>query len=198
MTPLVVEALGMSRLRFVNARTETEASAGKKYSVEPEVSNSSPSDGIQQENRRAAEEAADGSLGIASDGSAEEVGKDEEQVEMPTNDLATNEELEKERSSIDLEKEEKEKEEEKKKKLLKLIDKSAYGSWQDYLVMMTVTRELAELCAKRELIVLIPVVEVMTQPDRTMSITFIGERLFVRREKKRELCGGVYLASDRA
>ncbi|KAH7824037.1 uncharacterized protein MONOS_1666 [Monocercomonoides exilis] len=66
-TPLVVEALGMSRLRFVNARTETEASAGKKYSVEPEVSNSSPADGIRQENRKSEEEEGNLYLGITSD-----------------------------------------------------------------------------------------------------------------------------------
>ncbi|KAH7824950.1 uncharacterized protein MONOS_10895 [Monocercomonoides exilis] len=72
MAPLVAEALGMSRLRFVNARTETEASAGKKYSVEPEMSNSSPADSIRQEISRAEEsETEDGSLGITSDGRGE-------------------------------------------------------------------------------------------------------------------------------
>ncbi|KAH7831433.1 uncharacterized protein MONOS_5403 [Monocercomonoides exilis] len=61
MAPLIVEALGLSGLRFVKA--EAEAGADKQHSVEPEVCSSSPSDGIQQENRRAEEEAADGSLG---------------------------------------------------------------------------------------------------------------------------------------
>ncbi|KAH7829797.1 uncharacterized protein MONOS_17062 [Monocercomonoides exilis] len=103
---------------------------------------------------------------------------------MPTNDLATNEELEKEGSSIDLEKEEKEKEEEKKKK--------------DDLVMMTVMGQLVDLCDEQELIVMKPVVEVILQPDRTISITFIRERLFGRREKRRERYGGVYLTSDGA
>eukprot|EP00770_Monocercomonoides_exilis_P016597 MONOS_16565.1-p1 / transcript=MONOS_16565.1 / gene=MONOS_16565 / organism=Monocercomonoides_exilis_PA203 / gene_product=IQ domain-containing protein H / transcript_product=IQ domain-containing protein H / location=Mono_scaffold01866:30-1708(-) / protein_length=472 / sequence_SO=supercontig / SO=protein_coding / is_pseudo=false len=94
MAPLVVEALGLSGLRFVKA--ETEVGADKQHSVEPEVRSSSPSDGIQQENRRAAEEAADGSLGLASDGREENVGKDEEQVEMAANDLGMNEESGKE------------------------------------------------------------------------------------------------------
>ncbi|KAH7815543.1 uncharacterized protein MONOS_7160 [Monocercomonoides exilis] len=68
MAQLVVEAFGLSWLRFVKA--DAEAGADKQHSVEPEVCSSSPSDGIQQENRRAAEEeAADGSLGITSDGS---------------------------------------------------------------------------------------------------------------------------------
>ncbi|KAH7825132.1 uncharacterized protein MONOS_1491 [Monocercomonoides exilis] len=49
MAQMVVEALGMSGQKLVKARTETEASACKKFSVEPEVHNSSPSDGIQQE-----------------------------------------------------------------------------------------------------------------------------------------------------
>ncbi|KAH7819121.1 uncharacterized protein MONOS_12788 [Monocercomonoides exilis] len=44
---LVVEALGLSRLRFVKARTATEASAGKKFSVQPEMRNFSPADGIR-------------------------------------------------------------------------------------------------------------------------------------------------------
>ncbi|KAH7819168.1 uncharacterized protein MONOS_3238 [Monocercomonoides exilis] len=90
MVPLVVDALGLSGLRFV--KVETEAGADKQHSVEPEVCRSSPSDGIQQENRRAEEEVADGSLGIASDGREENVGKDEEQVEMAANDLGMNEE----------------------------------------------------------------------------------------------------------
>eukprot|EP00770_Monocercomonoides_exilis_P011996 MONOS_11938.1-p1 / transcript=MONOS_11938.1 / gene=MONOS_11938 / organism=Monocercomonoides_exilis_PA203 / gene_product=flagellar associated protein / transcript_product=flagellar associated protein / location=Mono_scaffold00628:4-3414(-) / protein_length=1023 / sequence_SO=supercontig / SO=protein_coding / is_pseudo=false len=104
MAPLVVEALGLSGLRFVKA--ETEVGADKQYSVEPEVCSSSPSDGIQQENRRAEEEAADGSLGLASDGREENVGKDEEHVEMSANDLGMNEESGREGGSIDLEKEE--------------------------------------------------------------------------------------------
>ncbi|KAH7821111.1 uncharacterized protein MONOS_13729 [Monocercomonoides exilis] len=67
-----------------------------------------------------------------------------------------------------------------------LVDESAYGSWRDYLVTMTVTGVLVELCAERERIIGKPVVEGMIQPDRTMSIMFIGERLFGRREKRRE------------
>ncbi|KAH7819459.1 uncharacterized protein MONOS_7128 [Monocercomonoides exilis] len=90
MAPLIVEALGLSGLRFVKA--EAEVGAYKQHSVEPEVRSSSPSDGIQQENRIAEEEEADGSLGISSDGSANGVGKDEEQVEISTNGLAMNEE----------------------------------------------------------------------------------------------------------
>ncbi|KAH7823526.1 uncharacterized protein MONOS_11757 [Monocercomonoides exilis] len=54
---------------------------------------------------------------------------------------------------------------------------------------MTVTGALVELCAERERIVGKPVVEGMIQPDGTMSVTFIGERLFGRREMRRE--GGV-------
>ncbi|KAH7827002.1 uncharacterized protein MONOS_16083 [Monocercomonoides exilis] len=78
MTLLVVEALGLSRLRFVKA--DAEAGADKQHSVEPEVCSFSPSDGIQQENRRAAEEAAAyGSFDITSDGREENVRKDEEQ-----------------------------------------------------------------------------------------------------------------------
>ncbi|KAH7818639.1 uncharacterized protein MONOS_8383 [Monocercomonoides exilis] len=56
---------------------------------------------------------------------------------------------------------------------------------------MTVTGALVELCAERERIVGKPVVEGMIQPDGTMSITFIGERLFGRREKRREGCVGI-------
>ncbi|KAH7821321.1 uncharacterized protein MONOS_15015 [Monocercomonoides exilis] len=108
MAPLVVEAHGLSGLRFVKA----EAEADMLHSVEPEVCSSSPSDGIQQENRRAEEEAANRSLGIASDGREENVGKDEEQVEMHTNDLGMNEEQGKEGGSNDLEKEEGEEEKE--------------------------------------------------------------------------------------
>eukprot|EP00770_Monocercomonoides_exilis_P016328 MONOS_16282.1-p1 / transcript=MONOS_16282.1 / gene=MONOS_16282 / organism=Monocercomonoides_exilis_PA203 / gene_product=unspecified product / transcript_product=unspecified product / location=Mono_scaffold01612:4538-5904(+) / protein_length=298 / sequence_SO=supercontig / SO=protein_coding / is_pseudo=false len=66
MTPMVVDVLGLSGLRFVKA--ETEVGADKQHSVEPEECSFFPSDGIQQENRRAVEEAADGSLGITSDG----------------------------------------------------------------------------------------------------------------------------------
>ncbi|KAH7828986.1 uncharacterized protein MONOS_16112 [Monocercomonoides exilis] len=104
MAQLVVEALGLAWLRFVNAKGE--AGADKQHSEEPEVCSSSPSDGIQQENRRAEEEAADGSLGITSDGSADGVWKDVEQVEMCTNDLGMNEKQGREGNSIDLEKEE--------------------------------------------------------------------------------------------
>ncbi|KAH7828770.1 uncharacterized protein MONOS_11278 [Monocercomonoides exilis] len=100
MVQLVVEAQGLSRLRFVKAEAEDEA------------------DGIQQENRRAEEEAADGTLGITSDGSEENVGKDVEQVEISTNDLATNEESVREGSSMDLEKEEEEKEEEEEEEVI--------------------------------------------------------------------------------
>ncbi|KAH7819598.1 uncharacterized protein MONOS_15974 [Monocercomonoides exilis] len=111
MAPLVVEALGLSGLRFVKA--ETEVCESKQHPMKPEVCSSSPSNGIQQENRRAAEEeAADGSLGITSDGSSEGVRKDEKHVEIPTNVLATNKKSKREGSSIDLEKEKKEEEEE--------------------------------------------------------------------------------------
>ncbi|KAH7828851.1 uncharacterized protein MONOS_6148 [Monocercomonoides exilis] len=47
MALLVVEALGLSGLRFVKA--EVEVGADKQHSVEPEVCSSSSSDGIQQE-----------------------------------------------------------------------------------------------------------------------------------------------------
>ncbi|KAH7815004.1 uncharacterized protein MONOS_9607 [Monocercomonoides exilis] len=108
MAPLIVEALGLSVLRFVKA--EVEMGADKQHSVEPEVCSSSPSDGIQQENRRAEEEAADGSLGITSDGSSDELERNEEQVEMSANGLEMNEESGREGSSNDLEKEEEEEE----------------------------------------------------------------------------------------
>ncbi|KAH7831279.1 uncharacterized protein MONOS_11208 [Monocercomonoides exilis] len=103
MSPLVVEALGLSGLRFVKA--EAEAGANKQHSEEPELCSSSPSDGTQLENRRAEEEEADGSLGITFDGSAERVRKDEEQVEMSANGLEMNEERGKESGLIDLEEE---------------------------------------------------------------------------------------------
>ncbi|KAH7831500.1 uncharacterized protein MONOS_11999 [Monocercomonoides exilis] len=107
MAPLVVEALGLSGLRFVKA--DAEVGASKQHPMKPEVCSSSPSDGIQQEISRAAEEeAADGSLGLASDGSAEEVGKDVEQVEMSANGLGMNEKQDKEGDLIDLEEEEEE------------------------------------------------------------------------------------------
>ncbi|KAH7831524.1 uncharacterized protein MONOS_11111 [Monocercomonoides exilis] len=111
MAPLIVEALGLSGLRFVKA--EAEVGAYKQHSVEPEVCSSSPSNGIQQENRRAEEEATDGSFDITSDGREENVGKDEEQVEMSVNGLGMNEEQGKEGGSNDLEKEEEEEEDEK-------------------------------------------------------------------------------------
>ncbi|KAH7819303.1 uncharacterized protein MONOS_14573 [Monocercomonoides exilis] len=73
MAPLVVEVLGTSRLRFVKARTETEADTDKQHSIEPEVCNSSPADGIRQEISREDEiwslAEADMSLGTISDGS---------------------------------------------------------------------------------------------------------------------------------
>ncbi|KAH7816889.1 uncharacterized protein MONOS_14140 [Monocercomonoides exilis] len=80
MAPLVVEVLGLNRLRFVKA--ETEVGVSKQHSVESKMCSSSPSDGIQQENRRAEEEAADGSFDITSDGSEGSVEKDEEQEQM--------------------------------------------------------------------------------------------------------------------
>ncbi|KAH7822830.1 uncharacterized protein MONOS_8267 [Monocercomonoides exilis] len=153
----------------------------------------SSADGVQQEISRAeGSETEDVSLGIASEGSAEGMGKDEEQVEMSKNDLGMNEESGKEGSSIDLEKEEEEEEwqildmESLHERFLRLVDESAYGSRRDNLVTMTVTGVLVELCAERERITGKPVVEGMIQPDGTMSITFIGERLFGRREKRRE------------
>ncbi|KAH7827094.1 uncharacterized protein MONOS_15393 [Monocercomonoides exilis] len=61
MVPLVVEALGLSGLRLVKA--DAEVGVSKQHPMKPEVCSSSPSNGIQQENRRAAEEgSADGSL----------------------------------------------------------------------------------------------------------------------------------------
>ncbi|KAH7823360.1 uncharacterized protein MONOS_8448 [Monocercomonoides exilis] len=45
MVPLVVEALGLSGLRFVKA--ESEADSDKQHSVEPEVCSSSSADGVQ-------------------------------------------------------------------------------------------------------------------------------------------------------
>ncbi|KAH7820718.1 uncharacterized protein MONOS_14717 [Monocercomonoides exilis] len=90
---MVVEALGMSGLS--------------------EGCSSSPSDNVQQENRRAEEESADGSLDITLDGSSDGEKKDEEQMQISKNDLAIFEESEIERSSIDIEKEEEEEEEEK-------------------------------------------------------------------------------------
>ncbi|KAH7816028.1 uncharacterized protein MONOS_2536 [Monocercomonoides exilis] len=108
MAPLVVEALGLSRLRFVKA--EAEAGADKQHSEEPELCSSSPSDGIQQENRRAEEEEADGSLEITSDGCSDEVRKDVEQVQISTDGLEMNEELEEERGIMKLVEEEEEEE----------------------------------------------------------------------------------------
>ncbi|KAH7818644.1 uncharacterized protein MONOS_2342 [Monocercomonoides exilis] len=70
------KGLSVAGLRFVKAEVKTDTD--KQHSVESEVCSSSPSDGIQQENRKA-EETIDGSLGITSDGSAEGVGKDKEQ-----------------------------------------------------------------------------------------------------------------------
>ncbi|KAH7816485.1 uncharacterized protein MONOS_15632 [Monocercomonoides exilis] len=77
MAQLVVEALGLVLLRFMKAEVKTDID--KQHSMESEVCSSSPSDGIQQDNRKAEEETVDGSLGITSDGSAEGVGKDKEQ-----------------------------------------------------------------------------------------------------------------------
>ncbi|KAH7826853.1 uncharacterized protein MONOS_13852 [Monocercomonoides exilis] len=101
MVLLVEEALGLSGLRFAKA----DADADKLHSVKPEVYSSSSADGIQLENRRAAEEAADGSLGITSDRSSEGVGKDEEQVKISKNELGMNEEQGGKGSAIDLEEE---------------------------------------------------------------------------------------------
>ncbi|KAH7815148.1 uncharacterized protein MONOS_12830 [Monocercomonoides exilis] len=107
MAPLVVEALGLSGLRFVKA--EAEVGVSKQHSVKYEVCSTPSAYGIQQEISRAEEEeAADGSLGMTSDGREENVGKDEEQVEMSANGLVTNEESRREGSSIDLEEEEEE------------------------------------------------------------------------------------------
>ncbi|KAH7820936.1 uncharacterized protein MONOS_9162 [Monocercomonoides exilis] len=57
MSPLVVEALELSWLRFVKAvakaEADTEAGPDKQHSVEPEVHSSSPSDGFQREISRA-------------------------------------------------------------------------------------------------------------------------------------------------
>ncbi|KAH7818867.1 uncharacterized protein MONOS_13813 [Monocercomonoides exilis] len=68
MAQLNVETLGLSRLRFVKA--DTEVCVSKQHPMKSEVCSSSPSDGIQQENRRASEEeATDMSFGAISDGS---------------------------------------------------------------------------------------------------------------------------------
>ncbi|KAH7825082.1 uncharacterized protein MONOS_8979 [Monocercomonoides exilis] len=165
MAPLVVEAVGLSLLRFVKvaaeakAETETEAEdeayANKQHLVEPKVCSSSPSDGIQQEISRAEEEAAVVSFGITSDESADELVKDEEFAQLSKN------EIEKE---IEEEEEEEEQifdEESPHLKFLKLIDESAYESWQDYLVAMTVTEVPVELCAECERIEKKPVMEGM-------------------------------------
>ncbi|KAH7827132.1 uncharacterized protein MONOS_12634 [Monocercomonoides exilis] len=96
MAPLVVETLGLSRLRFVKEDEDSD----KHHSVEPEMCSIFSVDGIQQEISRTEEEAADGSLGITSDGGK----KDEEQEEMSKKGLVTNEEQGEEGSSIDLEK----------------------------------------------------------------------------------------------
>ncbi|KAH7815970.1 uncharacterized protein MONOS_13057 [Monocercomonoides exilis] len=108
MAPLAVEALGLSRLRFVKA--EAEAGADKQHSEEPELCSSSPSDGIQEEISRAEEEAADGSLEITSDGCSDEVRKDVEQVQISTDGLEMNEELEEERGIMKFVEEEEEEE----------------------------------------------------------------------------------------
>ncbi|KAH7827057.1 uncharacterized protein MONOS_14348 [Monocercomonoides exilis] len=97
MTLLVVEELGLSRLRFVKEDVDSD----KQHAVEPEMCSSSSVDGIQQEISRAKDGAKDGSFGITSDG----VGKDEEQVEISKKGLATNEKQGGKDSSIDLEKE---------------------------------------------------------------------------------------------
>ncbi|KAH7827825.1 uncharacterized protein MONOS_12314 [Monocercomonoides exilis] len=184
MVLLVVEALGLSWL-----------STSSAY-------------GIQQEISRAEEEAADGSLGITFDESSDGAVKDVEQVEMSANGLGMNEESGREGSSIDLEKEEEEEGQildvasllsvPAHPECVMLVDESAYGRWRDYLVTMTVTGALVELCAEREWIVGKPVVEGMIQPDGTMSVTLIVERLLLRKEKRREESwgGGGCLASD--
>ncbi|KAH7817372.1 uncharacterized protein MONOS_12392 [Monocercomonoides exilis] len=108
---VVVEALGLNRLRFVKA--DADVGVSKQHPMKPEVCSSSPSNSIQQEISRAEEEAADGSLGITSDGSSDGEKKDEEQMHTSKNDLTMFEESEIERNSIDIEKEEEEEEEEK-------------------------------------------------------------------------------------
>ncbi|KAH7819265.1 uncharacterized protein MONOS_2878 [Monocercomonoides exilis] len=119
MVLLVVEALGLCRLRFVKA--EAEADSDKQHSLKPEVCRTSQRDDIQQEISRAEEDSADGSLGITSYGSSDGVGKDEEQVKMSMNELGMNEESGRECGSIDLEKEDEEEEEEKVDGDMKLI-----------------------------------------------------------------------------
>ncbi|KAH7824530.1 uncharacterized protein MONOS_6989 [Monocercomonoides exilis] len=59
MAPLIVEALGLSGLRFVKA--EVEVGADKQHSVEPEVCRSSPSDGF---NRRFQEQKKNQQMGL--------------------------------------------------------------------------------------------------------------------------------------
>ncbi|KAH7821009.1 uncharacterized protein MONOS_7686 [Monocercomonoides exilis] len=111
IAPLVVEALGLSGLRFV--KEKAEVGVNKQHSVEPEVCSSLSAYCIQQEISRAEEEAADGSLGITFDESSDGAVKDVEQMQMSKNDLAMFEESGIEGSSIDLEKEKEEEEEEK-------------------------------------------------------------------------------------
>ncbi|KAH7822216.1 uncharacterized protein MONOS_12495 [Monocercomonoides exilis] len=151
----------MGRLRFA----KTEAGKDKQHSVKPYMNRSSSANGVQQENRRSEEEVADEPLSITSEGCEGSVEKDVEQVEISTNGLATNEESGKEGSLIDLEKEEEEEEEEEEEgqildvesllsvpahpECVTLVDESAYGSWRDYLVTMTVTGALVELQRER-------------------------------------------------
>ncbi|KAH7819529.1 uncharacterized protein MONOS_16070 [Monocercomonoides exilis] len=173
---LVVEALGLNRLRFVKA--ETKAEADKQHSVEPEVCGSSSSN----------------------DGSSDRAEKDEKQAEISTNDLETNEESGREGSSIDLEKEEEEEEDDdrddegdKEKEEEVIEERGRRGIRRGFEWKLAglsgyddCDRGAGGAVAERERIVGKPVEEGMIQPDGTMSIKFIGERLFVRKEKKRE------------
>ncbi|KAH7823488.1 uncharacterized protein MONOS_9867 [Monocercomonoides exilis] len=173
MATLVVEALGLSLLRFVKA--DAEVGADKQHSVEPEVFSSSPSDGTQLENRRAEEEEADGSLEITSDGCSDEVRKEEKQVKISMNGLTTNEEQDRKGSSISLEKKKSQILDTESLHLMILTDGSAYGYRWFYLERMTVTGELVELCAERERIVGKPHLNLDRQGERMDEFAAIGE-----------------------
>ncbi|KAH7823725.1 uncharacterized protein MONOS_15310 [Monocercomonoides exilis] len=56
----IVEALELSRLKFMNTEAEAKVDTDKQHSVEPEMCSSSLSDEIQQEISRADEEEAIG------------------------------------------------------------------------------------------------------------------------------------------
>ncbi|KAH7823395.1 uncharacterized protein MONOS_17600 [Monocercomonoides exilis] len=118
IAPLVVEGLGLGRLRFVKA-FERQATAF---------------------NRRTGEQKKKQKMdpGITSDGNSYGVKKDEEQMQMSKNDLAMFEESGIEGGSIDLEKEKEEEEEEKVDKDVKLIFKKCKGQKQKDEIILEV------------------------------------------------------------